>query len=94
MEYRYNHSFVADRLYELNQVKGIDRLFVSKEGAEEIKKILRLDHWLEAEDLRAIRNSVVVIYSAFIKGLGENQNRMSAIVSVIDNVMFNRFGHT
>lgn len=93
MEYRFNHNLVVDNLYELNQVEGIDSMFATRKAVEEIKKLLKLDFILDSEGLRAIRNSVVMIYSAFSRGLDDAHNRMSAIVSVIDNVMFNRFGH-
>ena len=92
MDYKFKDDFVADRLFELNQVEGINEHTMTGEAMSEIRWILRLDYWGDCEDLRAIRNSVVVIYGAFME-TRKYLTIMSAITSVIDSTMIERFGH-
>ena len=89
MEYKTNHEAVVKALSQLNQVKGIDTFTLTKEAADEISNLLGLDSCETSEDLRAIRNSVVMVYSAFDSA--EYRTRMSAIVAVIDSKMMSKF---
>ena len=92
MEHKFNHEAVVAVLRELNEVKGIDTFTVSEEAVKEITNLLKLDKCADAEELRAIRNSVVMIYSAF----GSEYKYwllISAITAVIDHKMVTKF-HT
>ena len=90
MEHKTNHDLVIDSLSELNVIKGINQFTASKEAVEQITKILKLDSCKTLEDLRAIRNSVVMIYSGFADER-KYWNLMSAIVGVIDQKMIEKF---
>lgn len=90
MEYRTNHEAVVKVLKKLNEVKGIDIFTMTKEAAEEISNLLKLNEQPTSEHLRAIRNSVVMIFSAFDNA--DSRIRMSAITGAIDNKMITRFG--
>ena len=91
MEHKFNHEAVVAVLRELNEVKGINRFTVSNEAVEEITNLLKLDECADAEELRAIRNSVVMIYSAFSEY--KYWLLISAITAVIDHKMVTKF-HT
>ena len=88
MECKFKNDFVVQRLFELNHVDGINEHTMTEKAVKDIKWILRLEYW-EAEDLQAIRNSVVEIYSAFME-TREYMTKMSAITAVIDSVIFKR----
>ena len=86
MEHKTNHELVINSLSELNIIKGINQFAASKEAAEKITKILKLDSCETIEELRAIRNSVVMIYSGFADER-KYWNLMSAIIGVIERKM-------
>ena len=104
MEFKFNHEVVVNALDELNKVKGIDPAFISGEATEEVIRLLKLDECKDAEELRAIRNSIVMIYGSFtslfypeigksnFEAFDEVNMRMSAFVGVIDGQMISRFG--
>lgn len=91
MEYKTNHKVVVEVLKELNKIEGIDMFTVSDEAVNEITRLLKLEKCKDVEELRAIRNSVVMIYSAFNETI-TYWNIGSAITAVIDKIMVSKFG--
>lgn len=54
----------------MNTVKGVDRHTISYEACNEIYRILDVADMKDAEDVRAVRNSVVKYFSNLRKSLG------------------------
>lgn len=98
MKFKTNHEVVVEALRELNQVKGIDDTSITDKAVGEVAALLKLDECVTEDDFRSIRNSVVMIYSAFksmfypneknFSALDEIQSRLSAITTVIDCYLF------
>lgn len=62
--------------------------FTSAEEMKEIISIFNLSNISDAEDMRAIRNSVVKTCSPLIKENWEKMQTMQSIVAVIDHCMY------
>ena len=64
MEYRFNWEAVTIvTLGKAMQVEGVDRHTITYEAIDEINKVFGTDKMTDAEDVRAVRNSVVKLIS-------------------------------
>lgn len=99
MNFKTNHEAVVPVLRDLNEIEGINETFITAEATDKVAKLLKLDDCRTWDELRAIRNSVVMIYGAFktafyspkgfnMQAFDECQNRMSAITMVIDGYLW------
>lgn len=93
MKTYYKNNFIFAELNEaqIKELKDIEpeRMFVSEDNIKRINKILELEKQETEESLRAIRNSVVEMFSDMVEEDGhigeDNMTRMSMITAVIDN---------
>lgn len=79
MNYKFNDEAVLNVFDKLTQVKGVDEYSLTSKAANEIEDLLNISTITDIEDVRAIRNSVVKIFSKFINialGLDDKGNKI------------------
>ena len=81
------------QIYKLVEEVEVGEMFIEAEAIEQIEDILNLND-MDIDELRAMRNTIVKVFSKLIDSADDkgdvkeaiaSQNKMSGIVAVIDN---------